>query len=233
MCDGAAPGTRTGSARDMVFPSAPDRPRTRERARAVSSRREGRTPICAPARRSLARSARARQGTLVACGHDTALLIASLPGSPIVGMGSPVWSIAASTSRSPSLGLASPQDRHPGRSAPGTAAAPRKSASGWHSTRTTVSPESKRPSPGTAWPRRRPGLSRDGTVAGALVPPVDVVAHARGLPVVALAVAARRPAGLPGQSRGQGGADIDKPLVSQNGTSTPFRDRTGRSSWYG
>jgi hypothetical protein len=40
MCDSAAPGTRTGSARDIVSPSAPDRPRTRERARAVSSRRE-------------------------------------------------------------------------------------------------------------------------------------------------------------------------------------------------
>jgi hypothetical protein len=63
----------------------------------------GRTLICAPARRSLARSARACQGTLVAGGHGTALLIASLPGSPIAGMGSPVWSIAASTSRSPSL----------------------------------------------------------------------------------------------------------------------------------
>jgi hypothetical protein len=34
----------------------------------------------------------ARVSTLVACVHDTALLIAALPGSPIVGMG---WSPAA------------------------------------------------------------------------------------------------------------------------------------------
>ena len=40
MCDGAAPGTRTGSARDIVSPSAPDGPRPRERGRAVPSRRE-------------------------------------------------------------------------------------------------------------------------------------------------------------------------------------------------
>ena len=34
----------------------------------------------------------------------------------------------------------------------------------------------------TAWPLPRPGLSRDGTVAGALAPPAGVVAHARGCP---------------------------------------------------
>src|SRR4051812_26519620 len=40
----------------------------------------------------------------------------------------------------------------------------------------------ERPSPGTAWPLPRPGLNRDGTVAGALAPPAGVVAHARGCP---------------------------------------------------
>lgn len=91
MCDSAAPGMRTGSARDIVFPSAPW---LAAHARACQSSFEqagaGRTPICAPTRPSLARSARARLSTLVACVHDTALLIASLPGSPIAGMRSPV-----------------------------------------------------------------------------------------------------------------------------------------------
>ena len=90
MCDSAAPGTRTGSG---ARHSVPVCARPAAHARACQSSFEqagaGRTPICAPARRSLARSARARLSTLVACVHDTALLIASLPGSPIVGMGSP------------------------------------------------------------------------------------------------------------------------------------------------
>ena len=117
MCDARLRHTHRLGARHSV----PICARPAGHARACQSSFEqagaGRTPICAPARRSLARSARARLSTLVACVHDTALLIASLPGSPMAGMGSPVSSIAASTSRSPSVGLASPQDRHPGRSA--------------------------------------------------------------------------------------------------------------------
>ena len=213
MCDSAAPGTRTGSARDIVSPSAPDRPRTRERGRTVSSRRERAAPRhlrshtaitgkIGPGPPGHARGVWPRHGAahrVVARQPDRGNGIAGLEhrrqhlAFPELGVGQPTGSASRTECTA------------------GTAAAPRKSASGWHSTRTTVSPESKRPSPGTAWPRPRPGLSRDGTVAGALVPPVDVVAHARGLPVVALAVAARRPAALPGRSRGQGGADINKP----------------------
>jgi hypothetical protein len=182
MYDSAAPGTRTDSARDIVPRSAPDRPRASvaEQFRAGGSGPHSHlrshtaiTGKIGPGPPGHARGVCPRHGAahrVVARQPDRGNGIAGLEhrrqhlAFPELGVGQPTGS-ASRTERTP-----------------GTAAAPRKSASGWHSTRTTVSPESKRPSPGTAWPRPRPGLSRDGTVAGALVPHVDVVAHARGCP---------------------------------------------------
>jgi hypothetical protein len=90
MCDSAAPGTRTGSARDIASHL---RPTGRARASVPGQFRAGGSGPHSHLRSHTAitgKIGRARLSTLVAGVHDTALLIASLPGSPIVGMGSPV-----------------------------------------------------------------------------------------------------------------------------------------------
>jgi hypothetical protein len=118
MCDGAAPGTRTGSARDIVSPSAPDRPRTRERAGAVSSRRErAALPFALPhgdhwqGRPGPARARSWRESTTRRCSSSRCQAARS-------------WEWDRRSRASPpaprvpqALGLASPQHRHPGRSA--------------------------------------------------------------------------------------------------------------------
>jgi hypothetical protein len=183
MCDGAAPGTRTGSARDIVPRSAPDRPRPRERARAVSSRRErAALPFALPHgdhwqdRPGPARARSWRVATTRRCSSRRCQAARSWERDRRSGASPPAPGVPRAWGW-PAHRIGIPDEVHTRYSR-----SPQKSASGWHSTRTTVSPESKRPLPGTAWPRPRPGLSRDGTVAGALVPPVDVVAHARGCP---------------------------------------------------